>query len=138
LAFDLLIGVPLGVLSAVRQNSTLDYILRVLSLSGLAMPSFWLGLLVLMAFVKYFDAIPIYTERPASLARELLLLCVPAAAVGFRSSALMMRLSRSSMLEVLRQDYIRTASSKGCPQRSRNYHHAPRKAIQPDVSHIGN
>src|SRR5215470_19342665 len=115
LAFAVLIGVPLGVLSAVRQNSTLDYILRVLSLSGLAMPSFWLGLLILMAFVKYFDAIPIYTEPPSSLGRELLLLCVPAAAVGFRSSALMMRLTRSSMLEVLRQDYIRTARSKGAP-----------------------
>src|SRR5262249_36596703 len=101
LAFALLIGLPPRGVGAGRQNSPLDYILRVLSLSGLAMPSFWLGLLVLMAFVKYFDAIPIYTERPASLARELLLLCVPAAAVGFRSSALMMRLTRSSMLEVL-------------------------------------
>src|SRR5262249_28376637 len=99
LGFAVLIGVPLGVLSAVRQNSGMDYVLRVLSLSGLAMPSFWLGLLVLMAFVKYFDAIPIYTERPENLGRELLLLCVPAAAVGFRSSALMMRLTRSSMLE---------------------------------------
>jgi peptide/nickel transport system permease protein len=121
----------------VRQNSAMDYVLRVLSLSGLAMPSFWLGLLVLMAFVKYFDTIPIYTEPPGSLWRELLLLCVPAAAVGFRSSALMMRLTRSSMLEVLRQDYIRTARSKGAPERSVNYHHALRNAILPVVTVIG-
>jgi len=137
LAFAVLIGVPLGVLSAVRQNSGMDYLLRVLSLSGLAMPSFWLGLLILMAFVKYFDTIPIYTEPPGSLGRELFLLCVPAAAVGFRSSALMMRLTRSSMLEVLRQDYIRTARSKGAPERSVNYHHALRNAILPVVTVIG-
>jgi peptide/nickel transport system permease protein len=137
LAFAVLIGVPLGVLSAVRQNSGMDYVLRVLSLSGLAMPSFWLGLLILMAFVKYFDAIPIYTEAPANLGRELLLLCVPAAAVGFRSSALMMRLTRSSMLEVLRQDYIRTARSKGASERTVNYHHALRNAVLPVVTVVG-
>ena len=137
LAFAVLLGVPLGVASAVRQNSGMDYVLRVLSLSGLAMPSFWLGLLILMVFVKYFDTIPIYTEPPANLGRELLLLSVPAAAVGFRSSALMMRLTRSSMLEVLRQDYIRTARSKGAPERSVNYHHALRNAILPVVTVVG-
>jgi peptide/nickel transport system permease protein len=137
LAFAVLLGVPLGVLSAVRQNSGMDYVLRVLSLSGLAMPSFWLGLLILMVFVKYFDTIPIYTEPPANLGRELLLLSVPAAAVGFRSSALMMRLTRSSMLEVLRQDYIRTARSKGAPERSVNYHHALRNAILPVITVVG-
>jgi peptide/nickel transport system permease protein len=137
LAFAVLIGVPLGVISAVRQDSGLDYLLRVLSLSGLSMPSFWLGLLILMAFVAYFGTIPIYTEAPATLAQELLLLSVPAAAVGFRSSALMMRLTRSSMLEVLRQDYIRTARAKGAPERSVNYHHALRNAILPVVTVIG-
>src|SRR6185436_15983125 len=64
LAFAVLIGVQLGVLSAVRQNSAADYALRVLSLSGLSMPSFWLGLLILMAFVSWFGTIPIYTEPP--------------------------------------------------------------------------
>jgi peptide/nickel transport system permease protein len=137
LCFAVLIGVPLGVISAVRQNSTMDYVLRVLSLSGLSMPSFWLGLLILMTSVAYFGAIPIYTELPATMWRELLLLSVPAAAVGFRSSALMMRLTRSSMLEVLRQDYIRTARAKGAPERSVNYHHALRNAILPVVTVIG-
>jgi peptide/nickel transport system permease protein len=113
LLFSILFGVPLGILSAVRQNTALDYVLRVLSLSGLSLPSFWLGLLILTGFVQYLGWIPIYTEKPASLLHELLLLSIPAAAVGFRSSALVMRLTRSSMLEVLRQDYIRTAHAKG-------------------------
>jgi len=137
LCFSVVIGVPLGVISAVRQNSAMDYLLRVLSLSGLSMPSFWLGLLILMAFVAYFDAIPIYTAPPETWWGELLLLSVPAAAVGFRSSALMLRLTRSSMLEVLRQDYIRTARAKGASERSINYHHALRNAILPVVTVIG-
>ena len=137
LSFAVLLGVPLGVLSAVRQNTGMDYLLRVLSLTGLSMPSFWLGLLVLMAFVRYFGTIPIYTNPPPTLWQELLLLSVPAAAVGFRSSALMMRLTRSSMLEVLRQDYIRTARAKGAPERSVNYHHALRNAILPVITVIG-
>ena len=137
LSFAVLLGVPLGVLSAVRQNTGMDYALRVLSLSGLSLPSFWLGLLILMAFVRYFGTIPIYTNPPPTLWQELLLLSVPAAAVGFRSSALMMRLTRSSMLEVLRQDYIRTARAKGAPERSVNYHHALRNAILPVITVIG-
>jgi peptide/nickel transport system permease protein len=137
LGFSVLFGVPLGVISAVRQDSALDYLLRVLSLSGLSMPAFWLGLLILMGFVAHFGTIPIYTEPPKSLADELLLYSVPAAAVGFRSSALVMRLTRSSMLEVLRQDYIRTARSKGASEPAVNYHHALRNAVLPVVTVIG-
>src|SRR5437763_9692958 len=137
LLFAILFGVPLGVLSAVRQNTALDYVLRVVSLSGLSLPSFWLGLLILMAFVHYLGWIPIYTEKPASLWDELMLLAVPAAAVGFRSSALVMRLTRSSMLEVLRQDYIRTARAKGASERAVNYRHALRNAMLPIITIIG-
>jgi peptide/nickel transport system permease protein len=137
LIFSVLLGVPLGVVSAVRQDTALDYLLRVVSLSGLSMPAFWLGLLILMGFVAQFGTIPIYTEPPKNLWDELLLYSIPAAAVGFRSSALIMRLTRSSMLEVLRQDYIRTARSKGASERSVNYHHALRNAILPLVTVIG-
>ena len=137
LIFAILLGVPLGVLSAVRQNTPLDYLLRVVSLSGLSLPSFWLGLLILMAFVQYAGWIPIYTEKPASLIDELLLLSIPAAAVGFRSSALVMRLTRSSMLEVLRQDYIRTAHAKGATTRTVNYRHALANAMLPVVTVVG-
>jgi peptide/nickel transport system permease protein len=137
LLFSVMFGVPLGVISAVRQNTALDYILRVISLSGLSLPSFWLGLLILMAFVHYFGWIPIYNDRPASLWDELVLLSIPAAAVGFRASALIMRLTRSSMLEVLRQDYIRTARAKGASQAAINYDHALRNAVLPVITIIG-
>jgi peptide/nickel transport system permease protein len=137
LAFAVLFGIPLGVISAVRQNTLLDYVLRVVSLSGLSLPSFWLGLLVLMICVQYFGWIPIYTNPPKTLWEELLLLSIPAAAVGFRSSALMMRLTRSSMLEVLRQDYIRTARAKGASYAKVNFVHALRNAVLPIVTIVG-
>ena len=135
--FSVIIGVPFGVISAVKQNTGLDYLLRVISLSGLSMPAFWLGLLILMAFVAQFGSIPIYSEQPKSFWDELVMFAVPAAAVGFRSSALIMRLTRSSMLEVMRQDYIRTARSKGASQTSVNYDHALRNALLPVVTIIG-
>jgi peptide/nickel transport system permease protein len=137
LLFSIVFGVPLGVISAVRQNTPIDYVLRVVSLSGLSMPSFWLGLLVLMAFVAWFGSIPIYTDPPKGFWNTLYLYSVPAVAVGFRSSALVMRLTRSSMLEVLRQDYIRTARAKGASLHNVNYHHALRNALLPVVTVIG-
>jgi len=137
LTFAVIFGVPLGVISAVRQNTALDYVLRVISLSGLSMPAFWLGLLILMGFVAYFGTIPIYTSPPKGFWNTLLLFSIPAAAVGFRSSALVMRLTRSSMLEVLRQDYIRTARAKGAPNQSVYYRHALRNAMLPVVTVIG-
>jgi peptide/nickel transport system permease protein len=137
LGFAVIFGVPLGVISAVRQNTPLDYVLRVISLSGLSMPAFWLGLLILMGFVAYFGTIPIYTNPPKGFWNTLLLFSIPAAAVGFRSSALVMRLTRSSMLEVLRQDYIRTARAKGAPNQSVYYRHALRNAMLPVVTVIG-
>jgi len=137
LVFSVLFGVPLGVMSAVRQNTALDYALRVVSLSGLSLPSFWLGLLILMAFVHWFGWIPIYKSDTGSFWHDLALLSIPAAAVGFRSSALVMRLTRSSMLEVMRQDYIRTARAKGASEPAVNYDHALRNAVLPVVTIIG-
>ncbi|HET9903996.1 MAG TPA: ABC transporter permease [Xanthobacteraceae bacterium] len=137
LFFSILFGVPLGVVSAVRQNTMLDYVLRVVSLSGLSLPSFWLGLLILMGFVQYLGWIPIYTDKPDSVWEEIGLLSIPAAAVGFRASALIMRLTRSSMLEVLRQDYIRTARAKGASRAAVNYDHALRNAVLPVITVIG-
>lgn len=137
LLFSVVLGVPLGVISAVRQDTKMDYFLRVVSLSGLSLPSFWLALLILMFFVQYFGTIPIYSREPQPFWDELAMYAIPAAAVGFRSSALIMRLTRSSMLEVLRQDYIRTARSKGASDRSVNYHHALRNAVLPVVTIIG-
>jgi peptide/nickel transport system permease protein len=137
LFFSVLFGLPLGVISAVRQNTPLDYVLRVVSLSGLSLPSFWLALLILMACVSFFGEIPIYTDTPETLGEELLLYLLPSAAVGFRASALIMRLTRSSMLEVLRQDYIRTAKAKGASDNSINYIHALKNAVLPVTTIIG-
>ena len=137
LGFSILFGLPLGVISAVKQDTALDYILRVISLSGLSLPSFWLGLLILMGFVSFLGTIPIYTDPPETLWDELLLYSIPAAAVGFRSSALIMRLTRSSMLEVLSQDYIRTARSKGASENAVNYSHALKNAVLPVTTIIG-
>src|SRR5437870_6036149 len=137
LVFAVLLGVPMGVISAVKQDTKLDYILRVFSLSGLSMPNFWLGLLIRMGFVAWFGTIPIYSSEPAGFWNAVLMYSVPAAAVGFRSSALLMRLTRSSMLEVLRQDYIRTARSKGASEKKINYYHALKNAMLPVVTVIG-
>jgi len=137
LTFAVLLGVPMGVISAVKQDTKLDYILRVVSLSGLSMPNFWLGLLILMGFVAWFGTIPIYSSEPTGFWNAVLMYSVPAAAVGFRSSALLMRLTRSSMLEVLRQDYIRTARSKGASEKKINYYHALKNAMLPVVTVIG-
>ena len=137
LCFAILIGVPLGVISAVKQNTKIDYLLRVISLSGLSLPSFWLGLLVLMACVNWFGMIPIYSDEPRGFWSGLGLFAIPAAVVGFRSSALIMRLTRSSMLEVLRQDYIRTARSKGASYMTVNFNHALRNALLPVITIIG-
>jgi peptide/nickel transport system permease protein len=137
LLFSTSIGVPLGVISAVHQGSRLDYALRVVSLSGLSLPAFWLGLLILMASVAMFGEIPIFNPNPQSLGAALATYCVPALAVGFRSAALVMRITRSSMLEILRQDYIRTARAKGASENAVNYHHALKNAVLPVITVIG-
>src|SRR6266446_9844662 len=113
LGFSASIGITLGVISAVKQGTRLDYALRVVSLSGLSLPSFWLGLLILMASVSLFGTMPIFNANPKPWTEAFAIYCIPALAVGFRSAALTMRITRSSMLEILRQDYIRTARAKG-------------------------
>jgi peptide/nickel transport system permease protein len=137
LLFAVCAGVPFGVISAVRQNSWLDYALRIMSLAALSMPSFWLGLLVLMAFVNWMGMLPIYDRAPATWGAALLMYGVPAATVGFRSSALIMRLTRSSMLEVMGQDYVRTARSKGLSEAAVTFVHALRNAMLPVITTIG-
>jgi len=137
LLFSASIGIPLGVISAVNQGTRLDYILRVVSLSGLSLPSFWLGLLILMASVALFGTMPIFNPNPQSFGEALAIYCVPAMAVGFRSAALTMRITRSSMLEILRQDYIRTARAKGQAEAKVLLVHALGNAAVPIVTVIG-
>ena len=134
-----LIGVPTGVVSAIRQDSSLDYVLRVLSLAGLSMPSFWLAMVIILGLVAWFDWIPpmTYVSPSQNLRLHLLQFLLPALAVGYRSSALIMRITRSALLEVLREDYIRTARAKGQSPRLVVWRHALRNALLPVVTVIG-
>jgi len=137
--FAVLIGVPTGVVSAVRQDTALDYVLRVFSLAGLAMPSFWLGMVIILALVTWFAWIPplTYVGPTEDFKLHAVQFLLPALAVGYRSSALIMRITRSSLLEVMREDYIRTAWAKGQTGRIVIWRHALKNALLPVVTVIG-
>jgi peptide/nickel transport system permease protein len=139
LIVSVLLGVPTGVISAIRQNRPLDYVLRVASLAGLSMPSFWLGMVVILLLVRSMGWIPsmTYVSPFDSLRANLLQFVLPAIAVGYRSSALIMRITRSTMLEVLREDYIRTAWAKGQRETPVVWRHALKNASLPVVTLIG-
>jgi peptide/nickel transport system permease protein len=133
------IGVPAGVVSAVKQDSTTDYVLRVFSLAGLSMPAFWLGMVIILAMVNWLGWIPplTYVGPTQDIRLHVLQFGLPALAVGYRSSALIMRITRSSLLEVLREDYIRTAWAKGQGSQAVIWRHALKNAILPVVTIIG-
>jgi peptide/nickel transport system permease protein len=137
--FAVVIGVPTGVVSAVRQDTTLDYLLRVFSLAGLAMPSFWLGMVIILGLVTWFAWIPplTYVSPRENFKLHAVQFLLPALAVGYRSSALIMRITRSSLLEVMREDYIRTAWAKGQRGRIVIWRHALKNAMLPVVTVIG-
>jgi len=139
LLFSILLGVPFGVLSAVHQDRPLDYVLRVLSLAGLSMPAFWLGMVVILIFVRALGWMPsvTYVSPFVDLRANLWQFVVPALAVGYRSSALIMRITRSAMLEVLREDYIRTAWAKGQRRTLVVWRHALKNASLPVITVIG-
>jgi peptide/nickel transport system permease protein len=139
LVVAVVLGVPAGVVSAVRQDTRLDYALRVLSLAGLAMPSFWLGMVIILGLVAWFGWIPpvTYVRPTENLPLHLVQFMLPALAVGYRSSALIMRITRSSLLEVLREDYVRTAWAKGQSKRVVIWRHALKNAILPVVTVVG-
>jgi peptide/nickel transport system permease protein len=139
MVFAVLLGVPAGVVSAVHRGRLLDYVLRVLSLAGLSMPAFWLGMLVILTLVRALGWIPsmTYVSPLDDLRANLGQFLLPALAVGYRSSALIMRITRSTMLEVLREDYIRTAWAKGQHARGVVWRHALKNASLPVVTLIG-
>ena len=136
---SILLGVPAGVISAVRQDSVLDYVLRVISLAGLSMPSVWLGMVIILGLVAWLGWIPpmTYVSPTENLWLHAIQFMLPALAVGYRSSALLMRITRSSVLEVLREDYIRTAWAKGQRERAVVWAHAFKNAILPVITVIG-
>jgi peptide/nickel transport system permease protein len=139
LGFSILFGVPTGVISAVRQDRPIDYVLRLFSLAGLSMPSFWLAMIVILLLVRSVGMIPsmTYVSPFDNLGANLFQFLLPALAVGYRSSALIMRITRSTMLEVLREDYIRTAWAKGQRERFVVWRHAFKNASLPVITVIG-
>ena len=128
-----MIAIPVGVISALRQNTWLDYLFRSVSIAGLAVPSFWLATLLILCLTIWFGWTPplgyvSFTQDPWLNIQQLFL---PALVIGFSNAAIIARMTRSAMLEVLREDYVRTAWAKGLNLRSILTVHALRNAMLP-------
>ena len=133
------VSIPLGTLAALRRATWVDYLLRVFSISGLSLPSFWLAVLIVLMLLRLFAWSPPLTftafwQDPVANLSQLIW---PALVVGFRSAALSARMMRSSLLEVLGDDYIRTARAKGLSERAVVRRHAVRNALLPVITVVG-
>jgi peptide/nickel transport system permease protein len=141
----IMLAIPLGTISALKENTWLDHIVRVMAIAGIATPSFWLGImsLILVLNVSYWATgkpwlPPIdYVSFWQDPVRNLSMVVLPAVTVGYRYSAVTMRITRSAMLEVLREDYIRTARAKGLIEQIVINRHALKNALLPVVTLIG-
>jgi peptide/nickel transport system permease protein len=136
---SLIIAIPIGVISAVRQDSVLDYLGRLISISGLSMPGFWIGTLFILFGAIWFGYLPppgyvLPWANPWVNVQQMLM---PALTMGISDSARAMRMTRSQMLEVIRQDYIRTGWAKGLHERSVVVKHALKNALIPVVTIVG-
>jgi len=134
-----LLAIPLGTLAAVKQDTWVDHLVRFFSIAGLATPSFWLGILMILFLLILFGWIPPMTFTPLWIDpwANLSQLIWPALAVGYRYSAMATRMTRSAVLEVLREDYVRTARAKGVWEPLVITHHALRNALLPVTAVIG-
>ena len=134
-----LIAIPLGTLSAIYRDTWVDYVVRTLAVSGLAIPSFWLGMLIILGLLSLFNWLPkigyvsIFEDPITNLAA----LIWPALSVGYRYAAVATRMMRSALLEVMREDYIRTARAKGVYRKLVMRRHAMRNAMLPVVTVVG-
>jgi peptide/nickel transport system permease protein len=142
LAIGVTLAIPIAVISAIRQDSWLDYVLRIFAILGLAIPVFFLGPLLLLVTYRWLNWTPplastAYREIWQDPIQNLKMLALPALAGGVAEAAVIMRLLRSQMLEVLRQDYVRTAWAKGLRERSVVIRHALRNALVPVVTVLG-
>ena len=135
----ILLSIPLGTLAAFKQDTWIDYFVRVFSIAGLAVPSFWLGILIILGFLIFFKWLPplTFTSLLVDPKANLMQLIWPALAVGYRYSAVATRMTRSTILEVLREDYIRTARAKGLWERAVLVRHALKNAMLPVITVIG-
>src|SRR5689334_23736973 len=133
-----ILAIPLGVLAALKQDSWIDYAVRIFSIAGLAMPSFWLGIVMILLMLVVFKWLPpmVYTPFWVNPWQNMLQLIWPALAVGYRYSAVATRMTRSASLEVLREDYIRTARAKGLWEKLILSRHALKNAMLPVLTVI--
>jgi peptide/nickel transport system permease protein len=141
----ILIAIPLGTISALKQNSWLDHVVRIAAIAGISTPSFWLGIVSILAVLEIshllfgapwmppIDYVPFWQDP----LRNLSIAFLPALTVGYRYAAVSMRMTRSAMLEVLREDYIRTARAKGLIEKIVINRHALKNALLPVVTLIG-
>lgn len=136
---SLVIAIPLGVASAIRQDTWIDYLFRLVSIAGLAIPNFWFGVLVILVLSITFNWIPPlgYADLFANPGKNLQQMIFPALVLGYRLSAIVSRMTRSTMLEVLREDYIRTARAKGLRDVAVVYRHALKNALLPVITLSG-
>ena len=134
-----LISIPLGTLAALKQDTWIDYLIRVFSIAGLSIPSFWLGILIILVFIIFFRWLPplTFTSFWVDPKANLTQLVWPALAVGYRYSAVATRMTRSAVLEVLREDYIRTARAKGLWEKVVLARHALKNALLPVITVLG-
>ncbi len=134
-----LLGLGLGVVAAVRHNTVADYVVMFVAMLGLSLPTFWLGLLMIMLFAVNLQWLPAagYVSIAESPIDTLRYLAMPAISLGFSQAAVIARMTRASMLDTLREDYVRTARSKGLPERRVVVRHALRNALLPVLTVIG-
>jgi peptide/nickel transport system permease protein len=134
-----LIAIPLGTASALYKGSRIDYLVRGVTIAGLAVPSFWLGMIIILSLLYFFNWLPPITFTPIYVdpVANLTQLIWPALAVGYRYCAVVARMIRSSLLEVLNEDYIRTARAKGVFEKMVISRHALRNALLPAITVIG-
>jgi peptide/nickel transport system permease protein len=142
---SVVIAIPLGTISAVKQDTWIDYVVRTFSIAGIAMPSFWLGILIILGLLIFTQSwfgtpwmppiqyVPIWVDPWYNLS----MLIWPALATGYRYSAVATRMTRSTLLEVLREDYVRTARAKGLLEKIIINRHALKNAMLPVVTVIG-
>jgi peptide/nickel transport system permease protein len=139
------IAIPLGTISALKQNTWIDLVVRTVSIAGIATPSFWLGIMSILFVLDLTQAISGHPWMPSidyvplwkDPIRNLSIVMLPAITVGYRYAAVSMRMTRSAMLEVLREDYIRTARAKGLVEKIIINRHALKNALLPVVTVIG-
>lgn len=135
---SLIVGIPLGIVSALRRNSAIDYIARTAALIGLSIPPFYLGIVLLLVFALYVPVFPIIGGGEiASVGSRLHHLVLPAVSLGLITASFVARMTRATMFEVLNEDYVRTARAKGLRERLVIARHAFRNALIPVITVVG-